>query len=212
MIPALANEQHAPREPRSLPEQAPWQFRTRSLLWLTFTAAMTLAYGRLFGQQAAETLAVTPILAAVIGAGLGSFTRRLAPAIYWAIIGGMAGAICVVAIPVENVVRVFWPLVGAVSGGYAGAVRPPITGRRVLEVAAAALLVSLLFLRYPARSGELYVDLLFAPAIAAALAIVVRLVDWLHHAHRASRDAWAAGLLFAVIAANLWTAYAAGRL
>jgi hypothetical protein len=211
MIPALANEQHAPREPRSLPEQAPWQFRTRSLLWLTFTAAMTLAYGRLFGQQAVETLAITPILAAVIGAGFGSFTRRLAPAIYWAIIGGMAGAVCVVAAPVADLTLIFWPAVGAVAGGYAGSIKPPLTGLLVLQVAAAGGAIAIIFFMWGAR-GELYVDLLVAPFIAAALALVVRLVDWLHRVHRASRDAWAAGLLFAVIAASLWTAYSAGRL
>lgn len=212
MIPAVAHEQHAPREQRHVPEQVPWQFRTRSLLWLTFTAAMALAYGRLFGQRAVETLAITPIVAVVIGAGLGSFTRRMAPAIYWAIIGGMAGAICVVAAETGEALRIFWPLIGAVAGGLAGATRPPITGARVFEVSAAAFLISTLFALSGAAFGDFYIDLMIAPAIAAAMAVVVRLVDWLHFTHRASRDAWAAGLLFAVIAANVWTAYAAGRL
>jgi hypothetical protein len=212
MIPAIAHEQHAPREQRLLPEHSPWQFRSRSLLWLTFTAAMALAYGRLFGQQAVETLAITPIVAAIIGAGLGSFTRRMAPAIYWAIIGGMAGAICVVAAPEENIPQLFWPIVGAVAGGLASSTPSRTTWICVLQAAVAGAVVAALFKLWGANGHGFIVDGYLAPFVAAALAIVVRLVDWLHFTHRASRDAWAAGLLFAVIAANIWTAYAAGRL
>jgi hypothetical protein len=82
----------------------------------------------------------------------------------------------------------------------------------VLQTAAAGAAISVLFVLLGAGEGEFFVDLMFAPLIAGAMAVVVRLVDWLHFAHRASRDAWAAGLLFAVIAANIWTAFAAGRL
>jgi hypothetical protein len=206
MILALATEQHAPREHER------WQFRTRSLLWLMFTAAMTLAYARVFGERATFVIVLTPLVALVVGASLGTFTHRMAPAIYWAIVGGMAGAICVVAaMPLGTSLLLLWPIVGAVAGGFAGASKPPLTALRVLQTAVAGGGVAAAVFLF-GGSTEILVDLAFAPFVAAGLAIVVRLVDSLHHVHRSSRDAWAAGLLFAVIAANLWTAFAAGRL
>jgi hypothetical protein len=206
MIPAVAHEQHAPRD------QTPWQFRTRSLLWLTFSAAMVLAYARVFGERATQVIALTPLLGVGIGAGVGAFTHRIAAAIYWSIIGGLAGAICVVAAPVGDLTLLFWPVVGAVAGGTAGSARSPATWVLMLVAAIAGGAVAGVFYLMGGARNEFFVDLLLAPLVAAGLALVVRLVDWLHRLHRASRDAWAAGLLFAVIAANLWTALLAGRL
>jgi hypothetical protein len=56
------------------------------------------------------------------------------------------------------------------------------------------------------------VDAAFAPLVAVGLAALVRLVEWLKSLRHKSRDAWAAGMIFAVIAGNLWAAFVAGRL
>jgi hypothetical protein len=212
MIPAVTAEQHAPRSTAIQPAGA-WQFRTSSLLWLTFTAAMTLAYARTFGEQAVLVVALTPLLALAIGAGIGSFTRRASLAMFWAVVGATAGAICVVAAPVNNnLTLVFWPLVGAIAGGFAGADHSPLTWRALLRSMAVGGVVAGLFYLLGGRQGEFYVDAAFAPLVSVALAILVRLVDWLQSIRHKSRDAWAAGMIFAVIAGNLWAAFIAGRL
>lgn len=211
MIPAATAEQHAPEAAR-LPHPGAWQFRTSSLLWLTFTAAMTLAYAREFGERAMLVVALTPLLALAIGAGLGSFTRRASLAMFWAVVGATAGAICVVAAPVSDLTLVFWPLVGAIAGGFAGADHSPLTWRALLRSMAVGGVVAGLFYLLGGRQGEFYVDAALAPLVSVALTILVRLVDWLQSIRHKSRDAWAAGMIFAVIAGNLWAAFVAGRL
>ena len=206
MIPATAAPQHAP------PRTAAWQFRTRSLLWLTFTAAMTLAYARMFGEQAMLVVALTPLVALCIGAGIGSFTRRIEAAVFWSVVGATAGAICVVAAPVNELTLVFWPLVGAIAGGLAGADHSPLTWRSLVRSMAAAGVVAGLFYLLGGTRDEFYVDAAFAPLVAVALAALVRLVEWLKALRHKSRDAWGAGMIFAVIAGNLWAAMVAGRL
>jgi hypothetical protein len=47
--------------------------------------------------------------------------------------------------------------------------------------------------------------------VAVAFMGLVQIVNWLQAKYRTSRDAWAAGLVFAVIAGNLWAAMVAGR-
>jgi hypothetical protein len=206
MIPATTAAQHAPRP------AAAWQFRTRSLLWLTFTAAMTLAYARMFGERAMLVVVVTPLVALCIGAGLGSFTRRMEAAMFWAVVGATAGAICVVAARVSELTLVFWPLLGAIAGGFAGAGRPPLTRSALLRSLAVGCAVAGLFYVLGGHDGEFIVDASIAPVVAAALMVLVRLVDWLHSIRHKSRDAWAAGMIFAVIAGNLWAAFVAGRI
>ncbi len=188
MIPAAVAPQHAPPAARSSCAGG-WQFQTRSLLWLTFTAAMTLAYARVFGEQAMLVIALTPLVALCIGAGLGSFTRRISGAMFWAVVGATGGAICVVAAPVSELTLVFWPLLGAISGGLAGADQSPLTWRSLLRSMAVGGVVAGLFYLLGGAQGEFYVDAAFAPLVAAALATLVRLVDWLQSIRHKSRDA-----------------------
>jgi len=210
MITTLAHPREAERP---MPLESPWQFRTSSLLWLTFTAAMVLGYARSFGPGAMLIVLTAPAVAAVIGAGVGAFTCRLPQAIYWAVVGATLGAICVVAAPEADVaVACFWPLMGAAVGAFAGASQPRITW---IGLVATALLCVALWatLRGPLglAASILSVDLAIAPLVAAALAALIRVVDWLQARRRTSREVWAAGMIFAVIAGNLWAAAIAGR-
>lgn len=198
---------------RLLPQTVPWQFRTSSLLWLTLTAAMVMGYARSFGQGALFIVLAAPILAAVVGASVGAFMGRLPQAIYWAVVGATLGAICVVGAPdVKLAVACFWPILGAAVGALAGSIQPRIT---LTGLAGAALLCMGLWavLRWPLdlASNTISVDLAIAPLVAAALAALVRLVEWLQARRRTSREVWAAGMIFAVIAGNLWAAFIAER-
>lgn len=213
MIPGSAKTGTAASDLPAAPTRLTWQFRTSSLLWLTFTAAMTLAYARLFGLQAMGLVALTPIAAAVIGAAVGWRAGRMIDAIYWAAISSTLGAVSVIAAPIGGLTFVFWPLLGALVGGYAGAYRPLVTWRSWLaSVALGAgiwmVLVPKSIWSYP----DLEVDLAIAPIIAVGLAFLIRVIDGLQVRYQTSRDAWAAGLVFAVIAGNLWAASVAGRL
>ena len=178
-----------------------------------FTAAMILAYARLFGERAIVVVALTPLLAAAIGAGLGSFTRRVGPAMFWAVIGATAGAICVVAARVSDLTLVFWPLLGAIAGGIAGADQPRLSWRSLLRSLALGGVVAALFSLLGGQwfgGSDFYADAAFAPLVTVALTVLVIFVEWLHSIRHKSRDAWAAGMLLAVIAGNLWAAYLAG--
>jgi hypothetical protein len=198
---------------RLLPPAVPWQFRTSSLLWLTLTAAMVMGYARSFGTGALFIVLAAPTLAAIVGAGVGAFTGRLPQAIYWAVVGATLGAICVVAAPDVNLaVACFWPILGAAVGAFAGAIQPRITSP---ALAGAALLCVALWaiMRWPLNlaANTISVDLAIAPLVAAGLAALVRLVEWLQARRRTSREVWAAGMIFAVIAGNLWAVFIAGR-
>ena len=213
MIPAVANSDRATGLAAAAAPRSGWQYRTSSLLWLTFTAAMTLAYARLFGDRALLVMIMTPAVALPIGAGIGSFTRRTADSIYWSIVGALLGAACVVAAPVDELTTCFWPLLGAVAGGYTAASQSKVTFITLLKAAVAgAVLVALFQSPFPMGADEFLVDLALAPAVAVGLAVLIQIVEWLRAKYHSSRDAWAAGLIFAVIAGNLWAAFVAGRL
>ena len=187
-----------------------WQFRTSSLLWLTFTAAMALAYARLFGAWAILATLATPPLAAALGLAIGAGRSRALDSAYWAVIGATLGTICVVAAPQPQWWMALWPAVGASAGSVAGAGRLQVTFVKLLLAAAMSGLLWYL-LQTPA-SPEYALDLAIVPAVAVSFMGLVEIVNWLRTKHRTSRDAWAAGLIFAVIAGNLWATLVAGRL
>jgi len=213
MIPASADSGMPRTAIAHAPARPAWQFRTSSLLWLTFTAAMALAYARVFGDRALLVMVLTPVVALPIGAGIGSFTCRTVDAMYWATIGAMLGSVCVVAAPVNELTLCFWPLLGAIVGGYSGATQPKVTFFTFLKSAVVGVVLIWAF-QAPFGMGddEFLADLAFAPVVAVGFTGLVGLVDWLRATYRTSRDAWAAGLVFAVIAGNLWAAFVTGRL
>ncbi len=189
-----------------------WQFRTSSLLWLTFIAAMTLAYARLFGTWAVVTTALIAPLAAVVGTGIGAIRGRAIDGAYWATIGATLGAVCIIAAPQPQSWMILWPLLGAFVGAVAGAFQPKIT---FVELLTAALISGILWglATSPVlRNVEFVLDVSLVPLVAAGFVYLVGLVNRLQATYRTSRDAWAAGLVFAVIAGNLWAAMVAGRI
>ena len=74
------------------PARQLWQFRTSSLLWLMFTAAMTLAYARLFGPWAIALVLLAPLWAVGIGCWFGFMLGRTQDAIYWSVVGSLLGS------------------------------------------------------------------------------------------------------------------------
>jgi hypothetical protein len=214
MIPISAKTETVSSALAATQPNAAWQFRISSLLWLTFTAAMTLAYARLFGNRAMLVMTVTPLVALAIGGGMGSFSGRIIDAVYWATVGAVLGATCVVAAPVNELTLCFWPLLGAITGGYTGAIQPKVTFITLLKsVAVSVVLIGLFHQPFGMGGNEfLLTDLTMVPVVAVGLAGLVRLVDWLRATYHTSRDAWAAGLVVAVISGNLWAALVAGRL
>lgn len=181
-----------------------WQFNIRSLLWLTFIAAMFLGYVRLMDPEGLPVVVLMPLIAAVMGMGLGSLTGRRQTGAYWAAIGTVLGVICVMAVRLPQLTFWFWPLLGAIAGGYAGAYRPAFNLRTLaIAVAIGVGLFVIFFAPLGRGASELLVDLVCAPVVCEGLIGLVALVEWLHERYRTPRDLWAAGLVFAVIAGNL---------
>lgn len=189
-----------------------WQFSVSSLLWLMVTAGMCLAYARPFGPPAMTLVLAIPLGAVVVGACFAAWYRSEA-AIYWAVVAALLGCVCVIPAHLSPLTFTFWPCVGGVTGAYCGARLP----RVAIRAWVVALLFGLLFwarfhLPFGMGDDEFILDLAGAPAVCLALATLIRLVEWLHATYGTSRDAWAAGLVFAVIAGNLGAAVIGGTL
>jgi hypothetical protein len=212
MIPGTSELQEAVGEPRAdRSASAAWQFRISSLLWLTFTVAMTLAYGRAFGQRVMLVL----MALALVGAGIGLLLSVVSPsrrgdAIYWGVLGALLGGICVVPANLPLFVFWFWPLLGAVVGACAGGRQFYLAGIAAGLMAAVIAAWVWVNTRSPGVHlllGEAGVDLACVPLAAIALCGLVVVLDRLQARFGTSRDAWAAALVFAVIAGNLWAAH-----
>ena len=200
----------------AVPSTARWQFSTRSLLWLMATAGMCLAYARLFGHEALFVMAVTPLIALPLGCLAGAAFGRLGSAVYWALVGASLASACAVAAPIQGTQLYFWPLLGSLVGALVGSRVPPQqrpagwlaqtidTDWIVVQLLGALILIALLCFFEPRR--ESIVDLAVAALAAAALAGLIHCIEWLHRrrpSHGTSREAWAAGMILAVIAGNL---------
>jgi hypothetical protein len=173
---------------------------------------MTLAYARLFGTWAVLATIATAPLATLLGLAIGAGRARAADATYWGVIGATLGTLCVIAAPQPYWWMALWPVLGAVAGGISGAGRMRIT---IVEVVTACVISGILGALFISPRGvplaEFGLDLAIAPVVAVAFMGLVQIVNWLQAKYRTSRDAWAAGLVFAVIAGNLWAAMVAGR-
>ena len=213
MIPAVVNSDSPTRLETAAAKGTGWQFRTSSLLWLTFTAAMTLAYARLFGPWAMGLVLAVPLAAAVIGVWFGLMLGRWQDAVYWAVVGGLLGSTFAVQPQVQGLMFYVWPLLFAIVGAFA-ATQPASRSLLLVAGCSAAGLIAVFLATATQLSTQLdgYVDIACGAIAGAAMSGLVLLVDWLRATYRSSRDAWAAGLVFAAIAGNLWAAFVGGRL
>jgi hypothetical protein len=205
---------HPPADAVAAP--ARWQFSTRSLLWLTATAGICLAYARLFGEEALLVTAAAPLMALPLGCLAGAVLGRVGPAVYWALVGALLAAVCAVAAPISGGQLYFWPLLGSLVGALVGSRVPP-QKRPVgwlaqtidadwiaVELLAALIVIAVLCFFEP--GPEFVVDGGTAVVAAVALAGLIHGIEWLHRhraAHAIPRDVWAAGLIAAAIAGNL---------
>jgi hypothetical protein len=213
MIPASANSEMPPAAIPLGSARPAWQFHTRSLLWLMFTAAMTLAYARVYGPWAMGLVLAAPAAAVAIGCWFGMMLGRGQDAVYWAVVGSLLGSTFAVQPQVQGLMFYGWPLLFCVVGAFA-ATQPGMSRvRLVLQCTAAGLIsVWLVYATRLATNLDGWVDIACGGLAGAAMAGLVSVVDWLRTTYRTSRDAWAAGLVFAVIAGNLWAAFVTGRL
>ncbi|MCI0357436.1 MAG: hypothetical protein L0211_03000 [Planctomycetaceae bacterium] len=190
-----------------------WQFRTSSLLWLTFTAAMTLAYARLYGPWAMGLVLAAPLAAVAIGSWFGLMLGRMQDAVYWAVVGSLLGSAFAVQPQVQGLMFYIWPLLFSVVGAFAATQSASVRFRLIPLCAAAGLLtVWLVYATRLATNTDGWVDIVCGGLAGAAMSGLVGLVDWLQATYRTPRDAWAAGLVFAVIAGNLWAAFVTGQI
>jgi len=213
MIPASTDTGTPQTTFPAAPARQSWQFRTSSLLWLTFTSAMVLAYARIYGPWAMWLVLAAPLAAVAIGGWFGFLLGRIQEAMYWAVVGSLLGSTFAVQPQVQGLMFYVWPLLFGVVGALA-ATQPTASRLRLIPQCAAAGLVTV-WLIYATRlstSLDGWVDIACGGLAGAAMAGLVGLVDWLQTTYRTSRDAWAAGLIFAVIAGNLWAAFVTGRL
>jgi len=202
--------------PRALPTEdgrSRWQFRTRSLLWLTFTAALTLAYARLFGPWAIALVLLAPLWAVCIGCWFGLMLGRTPDAIYWSVLGSLLGSTFAVQPQVQGVMFYVWPLLFAVVGAFT-ATGCTVSRLWLVPLCAMAGLIAVATVQivYGTGSTDRWVDVFCGGLAGASMSGLVAVVDWLRTTYRTSRDAWAAGLVFAVIAGNLWAALVTGQL
>jgi hypothetical protein len=188
-----------------------WQFTVGSLLWLMVTVGMCLAYARPFGPPAMTLVLAAPVGAVVVGSCFAAWYGSKA-AIYWAVVAALLGCVCVIPAHLSPLTFTFWPCVGGVAGAYCGACRPQITIWTVMGAIGIGILSIALFMSpLQMDNKEFLLDAAGAPAVCLALAVLIRLVEWLRTTYGTSRDAWAAGLVFAVIGGNLVAAAIDGR-
>jgi|GEM_PF-5207751 hypothetical protein len=174
---------------------------------------MTLAYARLYGPWAIALVLVAPFVAVALGCWFGLMLGRMHDAVYWAVIGSLLGSAFAVQPQVRGLMFYAWPLVFSAIGAFAATQSASFRLRLIpLCVAAGLLTVWLVYATRLATNTEGWVDIACGGIAGAAMASLVALVDWLQTTYRTSRDAWAAGLMFAVIAGNLWAAFVTGRL
>jgi hypothetical protein len=174
---------------------------------------MTLAYARLYGPWAIALVLVAPFVAVALGCWFGLMLGRMHDAVYWAVVGSLLGSAFAVQPQVQGLMFYAWPLVFGAIGAFAATQSASFRVRLIPLCAAAGLLtVWLVYATRLATNTEGWVDIACGGIAGAAMASLVALVDWLQTTYRTSRDAWAAGLIFAVIAGNLWAAFVTGRL
>jgi hypothetical protein len=156
---------------------------------------------------------LAPLAAMPIGLGFGSLLGRSQDALYWATVGSLLGSVFAVQPQVQGIMFYVWPLLGAVIGAFAATQGPGKCVRLMPQSAAAGLMaVWCVYFTGLATNVEAWVDILCGGLAGAAMCGLVGLVDWLRTTYHTSRDAWAAGLVLAVIAGNSWAAQVAGRL
>jgi hypothetical protein len=134
-------------------------------------------------------------------------------------VGATLASVCSIAAPIDGADLYFWPIIGGFAGALAGGALPVSRSGTILVAVMAAAVSGLAGIIWWAGRGyrgcDATIDMLVATAAAPALAGVVYSIEWLRSRrtnHPTSRDAWATGLVLAVIAGNLVAAVISGRL
>ena len=187
------------------PRSAPLQFSLSSLLWLTATVGMVLAYLRAF--EAGETLrgVVAVGVGLLVGALAAAMTRRTADALYWAVLGALAAFLCAAGYDVIHPsFRYGWMFVGAVAGAGGGVTAPGRPLRSILVGGmGGGVVLGTFALALPGLTGAALVEVGCAVISGALLGAVIEVICWVESRRRIPRYVTAAGLMFAVIAGNV---------
>jgi hypothetical protein len=177
------------------------QFSLRSLLRTVVTVSMLLAYVRLFGTAAFAPAGVGLAFALVVGAVLGIYSQRRMESVTWALVGYAMALCCALsAVRLSEAQLYYWILLGGMAGGVAGAV--PIyqlRTRLLLAVLLAAVWVPMgIFITTDGPP----LDAVLSVAVIAGLLLLAEVVGRDQQHHRIALDAWAAGIVLAVIVGN----------
>ena len=205
---------------RPVPAQR-FQFTIRSLMWLTITVGMVLAFVRPANQRLLPIALGAALAGVVLGALAGWRFHRVGESIYWSLLSMSLAAICIAGQPhlgtVGMVQLIGWPLVGALAGAFAGAL-PTAWIRRKLAACIAAGVLPLVALTSVRPTLEQWGDVALAVVVSAVLALLSEVFAWARARYRTSYGAWAASLVLAVILGNwgaawfapIWTELFAG--
>jgi len=190
-------------------KKKPLQFNIGSLLWLMFTIGMALAYLRALDDGIAKIIVglQVVVMAIVVGWIVGVFTQRLFTAIYWSLLGAFFAYIFALDVePYHWTVPYAWALVGMFAGAHAGVMQPirPFSRMLVGGLTGAAVMGTYLFVYYSFIKQMMIFDFATAVIAGALLAAVVEATDWLERRYSFSHHFFAAGLMLAVILANLF--------
>jgi hypothetical protein len=185
----------------------PVQFTLVTLLWLTLTIAIALAYLRSFGERACVAGVIAVGLSLGIGALIGGLVRRPVSAVYWSLLEGFFAYLCTQGVAIPHWSGHFaWACAGAAAGACAGVIKGerPLLRMLVGGVAGGAAMAPYVA-GYLYWTGESLPDLLVAPVSGALLAAVIEACLWVERRWplKQARNLFAASLMLLVIAANM---------
>lgn len=190
------------------------QYSLRSLLVTMVTASMLLAYVRLFGSEG-MWLTLLTVGAGLLGGGfLGWLAGRMVECLTWSLVGGVLALCCVLSADMHVTLfqKIFWIMVGVVTGAYAGFLKVGDWRSRAAFTVILWLQFGLIYVignlgpllasMFIGDAGLSLLDALLALPVIGGLMVLVEIVGRLQQKHHTALDMWAAGLIFAVIAGN----------
>jgi hypothetical protein len=187
------------------------RFGLQAMLWTFLVMGMTLAYLRRL-QSPAVFLEGSVVLAtaAIVGAAIGWWPRRVADATYWSVVISTAAFLSVVGERSQGpMFAISWSAVGIMTGACCSLITDSrlllrmFTGCLVAGITMLVCSATLLPATLRAGSIELLFDLASAPVVGALVGLLIEIILWLERKSYAPRYITASWLLCAVIMGNL---------
>ncbi len=184
------------------------QFSIAAVMWTTFALAAVLGYLRSFGLGTAGIGLAVMLATAVVAAIIGSITRQMQQVVFWGLLGAAFAFTCVIGATTMSVfMQVGWGMAGGVAGAVCGVVSALKQQPRWSVLAGAVtgmLIIGGCCIYRGAFTLESIVDVLGAAIACGGLAIVIEVIRQIEQKFQTPRHRTAAGLIFAVVAGNLF--------